>query len=83
MLKINKEHPNWKKTVRELEEKKAALSPERRNIFEALQDEERGECRMNEFAAMNTTEKLSETMVSELQSRLRRVRRGLELQEIR
>jgi len=37
---------------------------------------------MNEFAAMDTVERLTNEEVSELQPRLRRVRRGLELPEI-
>jgi hypothetical protein len=37
---------------------------------------------MNEFASMRTVERLTDEEVSALQSRLRRVRQGLELPEI-
>jgi hypothetical protein len=37
---------------------------------------------MNEFASMRTVEHLTGEEVSGLQSRLRRIRRGLELQKI-
>jgi hypothetical protein len=80
--RFNENHPKYQRKLRELEEKKEGLSPERSNIFEALQDERRGKHRMNEFAAMRTVEQLTAEEVSKLQFRLRRVRRGLELPEI-
>jgi hypothetical protein len=82
VLKFNEEHPQYKRRQRELREKVEALSPERRKIYEALQDEKRGEHRMNEHAAIHTVENLSDEEVSELQSRIRRIRRGLEVQEV-
>jgi hypothetical protein len=82
VLKFNEEHPEYKRRQRELREKVEALSSERRKIYEALQDEKRGEHRMNDHAAMHTVENLSDEEVSELQSRIRRIRRGLEVQEI-
>jgi hypothetical protein len=80
VLKFNEEHPEYKRRQRELREKVETLSPERRKIFEALQDEKRGEHLMNEHAAMHTVEELSDEEVSELQYRIRRIRRGLDVQ---
>jgi hypothetical protein len=82
ILRFNEDHPKYQRRVQELEENKETLSAEKRNIFEALQDERRGEHRMNEFAAMDTVERLTNDEVLALQSRLRRVRRGLELLEV-
>jgi hypothetical protein len=80
ILKVNEEHPEYQRRQRELREKMETLSPERRKIFEALQDEKRGKHRMNEHAAMHTVEELSDEEVSELQYRIRRIRRGLDVQ---
>jgi hypothetical protein len=81
-LKINTKHPAYKRRQRELREKVEALSPERRKIYDALQDEKRGEHRMNGHGAMHTVENLTDEEVSELRPRIRRIRRGLEVQKV-